>query len=63
MCRTSLASYKVPQYFKFLRSSELPLTATGKVQKEKLRELFVADLDAVRPASGGEEARGGEAGP
>jgi fatty-acyl-CoA synthase len=63
MCRTSLASYKVPQYFKFFGSAELPLTATGKVRKEKLRELFVADLEAARPVPGGEAARSGEAGP
>jgi fatty-acyl-CoA synthase len=63
MCRTSLASYKVPRYFRFFRRAELPLTATGKVQKEKLRELFAADLDADRPAPGGEAARAEEVRP
>jgi fatty-acyl-CoA synthase len=35
-CRGKISNYKVPKYVSFI--SELPLTASGKVQKYKLRE-------------------------
>jgi len=35
--RTNLAAYKRPQWVQFM--SELPKTATGKIQRFKLREL------------------------
>ena len=34
-CKSLLASFKVPGYFRFV---ELPKTSTGKIQKFKLRE-------------------------
>ena len=34
-CKSLLAGFKVPKYFKF---TELPKTSTGKIQKFKLRE-------------------------
>ena len=34
-CKTELAPYKYPRWFKFLE--ELPKTATGKIQRFKLR--------------------------
>jgi fatty-acyl-CoA synthase len=37
-CRDRLASYKVPARIVFRRAGEFPLTATGKVQKPRLRE-------------------------
>jgi fatty-acyl-CoA synthase len=37
-CRERLASYKVPARFVFKKSNEFPRTATGKVQKPRLRE-------------------------
>jgi fatty-acyl-CoA synthase len=37
-CRERLASYKVPARIVFRRAGEFPLTATGKVQKPRLRE-------------------------
>jgi fatty-acyl-CoA synthase len=37
-CRERLASYKVPTRFVFRRADEFPRTATGKVQKPRLRE-------------------------
>jgi fatty-acyl-CoA synthase len=37
-CRERLASYKVPARIVFRRAEELPRTATGKVQKRRLRE-------------------------
>jgi fatty-acyl-CoA synthase len=37
-CRERLASYKVPACIVFRTAGEFPLTATGKVQKARLRE-------------------------
>ena len=37
-CRERLSSYKVPARIVFKKADEFPLTATGKVQKPKLRE-------------------------
>ena len=41
-CRSKLAHYKVPRYFRFV--SEFPQTVTGKLQKFKMRELMIAEL-------------------
>nr|MDP9486958.1 AMP-binding protein [Actinomycetota bacterium] len=38
-CRESVAYYKVPEYVDFVE--EYPMTASGKVQKYKLREAAV----------------------
>ncbi|WP_180900576.1 class I adenylate-forming enzyme family protein [Martelella soudanensis] len=35
-----LSGYKVPRYYKFLQADELPLTATGKVHKLRMPDLF-----------------------
>jgi fatty-acyl-CoA synthase len=37
-CRERLASYKVPTHIVFRKADEFPRTATGKVQKPRLRE-------------------------
>jgi fatty-acyl-CoA synthase len=37
-CRERLASYKVPVHIVFRKAEEFPRTATGKVQKPRLRE-------------------------
>jgi acyl-CoA synthetase (AMP-forming)/AMP-acid ligase II len=34
----------VPQHFRFVTRAELPLTASGKVQKHRLRETLAAEL-------------------
>ena len=39
-CKKALAAFKVPQEFRLLRRDELPVTATGKVQKFRLAELL-----------------------
>lgn len=39
-CRRELASYKVPRLMTFVSESELPLTTTGKLQKNRLAEFF-----------------------
>ena len=43
-CKKALAAFKVPQRFRFVKRAELPLTASGKVQKVKLREAMLADF-------------------
>ena len=40
LCRDALAAYKVPRQIKFTSHGELPLTSTGKLQKNRLKELF-----------------------
>lgn len=39
-CRRTLAAYKVPQAFRFVAQAELPLTTTGKLQKNRLADFF-----------------------
>ena len=39
-CRKSLAAYKVPRLIRFAAEEELPLTTTGKVQKNRLASMF-----------------------
>ncbi|WP_419842222.1 AMP-binding protein [Candidatus Poriferisodalis sp.] len=41
-CRGTIARYKVPRYVKFTDS--FPMTATGKIQKFKMREISIAEL-------------------
>src|SRR5262249_6824866 len=40
-CRERLASYKVPRIWRF--AEQFPQTASGKVQKFKLRELYLSE--------------------
>ena len=44
-CRQALAAFKVPQHVRFLPRDALPLTASGKVQKHRLRDQLAAELD------------------
>jgi fatty-acyl-CoA synthase len=39
-CRRQLAAYKIPRLVKFVSEAELPLTVTGKLQKNRLAEFF-----------------------
>jgi fatty-acyl-CoA synthase len=41
-CRERIAYFKVPRYIRFVR--EFPMTATGKVQKFRMREAMVEEL-------------------
>ena len=41
-CRGKIANFKIPRHVRFVR--EFPTTASGKIQKFKLRELGVAQL-------------------
>jgi fatty-acyl-CoA synthase len=42
LCREALAAFKVPASFHILARDQLPLTATGKVQKFRLSEMLAA---------------------
>ena len=39
-CRRTMAPYKTPRHFRFVASQTLPLTSTGKLQRNRLHELF-----------------------
>jgi fatty-acyl-CoA synthase len=41
-CRGRIANYKIPTYVKFV--DEYPMTASGKIQKFKLREMAIKEL-------------------
>ncbi|WP_321532245.1 AMP-binding protein [uncultured Desulfuromonas sp.] len=41
-CTGRIANYKIPRYIKFV--DEYPMTASGKIQKFKLREMAIKDL-------------------
>jgi len=42
-CTGKIAHYKIPRYVRF--TAEFPMTITGKVQKFKMREVSVTELD------------------
>ena len=42
-CRKTLAAYKVPRHYRFVSVAELPLTSTGKLQKNRLGAFFQED--------------------
>jgi fatty-acyl-CoA synthase len=46
-CRQALAAFKVPQHVRFVPREALPLTASGKVQKHRLRDALAAELRAA----------------
>ena len=39
-CRTRLAAYKTPRHLRFVSAADLPLTTTGKLQRNRLPGLF-----------------------
>ena len=42
-CKGKIAHYKVPRYIRFC--NEFPMTVTGKVQKYKMREISIGELN------------------
>ena len=44
-CKANIAHFKVPRYFRFVDA--FPMTVTGKVQKFRMRELMLAELEQV----------------
>jgi fatty-acyl-CoA synthase len=47
-CRREIAAYKVPRLFHFATERDLPLTVTGKLQKNLLFTLFAEQRAANR---------------
>lgn len=41
-CRARLAAYKTPRQIRFVQAADLPLTTTGKLQRNRLPSLFLA---------------------
>ncbi|MDU9021289.1 AMP-binding protein [Pseudomonas corrugata] len=41
-CKTRIAHFKTPRYFKFVE--EFPMTVTGKIQKFRMREISIEEL-------------------
>ena len=41
-CRGNIATYKIPRYVKF--TTEFPMTVTGKIQKFRMREQMIQEL-------------------
>lgn len=48
-CQGQLAHYKVPKYIRFV--TEFPQTVTGKIQKFKIREAMIQELDLDQAAN------------
>jgi fatty-acyl-CoA synthase len=42
-CKDKIANYKIPKYVKFVDS--YPMTASGKIQKFKMREMAIKELE------------------
>jgi fatty-acyl-CoA synthase len=41
-CKAALAAYKLPRLYRFVEETSLPLTTTGKLQKNRLVEFFAS---------------------
>jgi fatty-acyl-CoA synthase len=48
-CQGRIATYKIPRFWKFV--DEFPTTVTGKVQKYRMREMAIAELQLQRVAA------------
>ncbi|KGR90153.1 hypothetical protein CD30_12930 [Ureibacillus massiliensis 4400831 = CIP 108448 = CCUG 49529] len=44
----NLARYKVPKYIKLVEHSDLPMTANGKIQKYKLKEIYFEEKEKLQ---------------
>ncbi|GFO53654.1 AMP-binding protein [Geomonas sp. Red276] len=53
-CRGKIANYKIPKYVRFVDS--YPMTASGKIQKFKLREMAIRELELDEDAPQGQPA-------
>jgi fatty-acyl-CoA synthase len=45
-CRGRIATFKIPRYWRFVDA--FPMTVTGKIQKFRMRETSIAELDLER---------------
>ena len=48
-CRGTIATFKIPRYWKFVDA--FPMTVTGKIQKFKMRETAITDLSLQTAAA------------
>jgi fatty-acyl-CoA synthase len=48
-CQGQIAHYKIPRYWRFVDG--FPMTVTGKIQKFKMREQAIAELDLTAAAA------------
>lgn len=48
-CKNQITHFKVPTFIRFV--NEFPMTVTGKIQKFKMRESMVDELDSATPES------------
>jgi fatty-acyl-CoA synthase len=48
-CRGTIATFKIPRYWKLV--DEFPMTVTGKIQKYKMREVAIDELDLAGAAA------------
>lgn len=46
-CKGKIANYKIPYYIRFVK--EFPMTANGKIQKFRLREMLQQELKTLLP--------------
>jgi len=53
-CKGKIANYKIPKYVKFVDG--YPMTASGKIQKFKLREMAIKELQLEDDAAAEEKA-------
>jgi fatty-acyl-CoA synthase len=44
-CKCRIATFKIPRHWKFVE--DFPMTATGKIQKFRMREIALADLASI----------------
>jgi fatty-acyl-CoA synthase len=47
-CRKALAAYKIPRLVRFVNESALPLTTTGKVQKNRIAEQIFPECTGAQ---------------
>ncbi len=48
-CRGTIATFKIPRYWKFV--DEFPMTVTGKIQKYRMREAAIEELGLAEAAA------------
>ncbi|MDO5666569.1 MAG: AMP-binding protein [Alcaligenaceae bacterium] len=48
-CEGQISRQKIPRYIRF--ASEFPMTASGKIQKFKIREMMIEELEATKDNS------------
>jgi fatty-acyl-CoA synthase len=48
-CQGQISHYKIPRYWKLVDA--FPMTVTGKIQKFRLREMAIAELDLAKAAA------------